>query len=309
MRNVGLATLMVAVALTSRSYAGGADGPALSDLLAKAGQYVGRYDRDFDQVAAEEEWTQKLFQHRNQRVLKIRKLQSDLTFMHPGGDLRWIEYRDVWNVDGKPVHERDDRLGKLFGTLRSDSYVKAQKIAEESATYNVRSLGSFDTPTLALVFLHPDNQSRFKWKRKGKSTVGGVSAWALDFEETGKPTFIGDGAGNDFVSKGTVWIGEADGALLKSEARIKDATGQLEVDVTVEFGPWQAAGVLVPTALNQMFLTSPSLASSQALGMREGGGAIGMTEGAEYVETMAVYSNYRSLQRKAEAVPAKESKN
>jgi hypothetical protein len=300
---------MMAVAFTATAFAGGADGPALSDLLAKAGQYVGRYDHDFDQVSAEEEWTQKLFRHRNQQILQVRKLQSDLTFMHPGGDLRWIEYRDAWNVDGKPVHERDERLAKLFGTLRQDSYVKAQKIADDSAAYNVRTLGSFDSPTLALVFLQPDNQSRFKWKRKGKSTIAGVTAWAVDFEETGKPTFIGDAGGNDFVSKGTVWIGEADGALLKSENRLKSTTGQLEVDVIIEFGPWQEGGILVPKTLSQMFLTTPSLGSNQALGMRENGSSVGTTEGAEYVETMATYANYRSLQAKAAIVPAKETKN
>jgi hypothetical protein len=296
----GLLILAALCASSSARAGGGAEGPALPDLLKKGGEYADRCVRDFASLAAEETWTQKAFQHRNQRLTGQRRLVSDVVYMAPGGDLRWAQYRDTYEVDGKAVHPKDGRLENLFVKITNDSYQKAERIAGDSAQYNIRALGNFDMPTLGLVFMHPDNQARFKWKRKGKGKVGDTEGWKLEFEEATTPAFIGDGAGHDLPSRGTLTVAE-DGTLLQSEVKTKTAGGEFEVDVTVAFGPWQG-GLLVPRETREMYIFTPAVAASQGLGMREsnqggagGMGAVGATDSGEYIETVATYGNFRSL--------------
>ena len=47
---------------------------------------------------------------------------------------RWVGYRDTFEVDGKPVRDRDERLERLL----SDGAVgQAARIAEQNARFNL----------------------------------------------------------------------------------------------------------------------------------------------------------------------------
>src|SRR5258708_13520957 len=91
-------------------------------VLDKAGDYAAAYERTFVGVVAEETYRQEArgiagtgqrgfaAEARGQR----RDLKSDLLLVRaPAGD-RWMEFRDVFEVDGKPVRDRAERLAKLF---------------------------------------------------------------------------------------------------------------------------------------------------------------------------------------------------
>ena len=96
--------------------------PDLDDVLDRAGDYVTAYQRTFVGVVAEETYRQEVrgvagtdqrgfaFEARGQR----RDLKSDMLLVRaPAGD-RWMQFRDVFEVDGKPVRDRAERLTKLF---------------------------------------------------------------------------------------------------------------------------------------------------------------------------------------------------
>src|SRR4051812_45702654 len=94
----------------------------LDAILDKAGDYVSTYQRTFVGVVAEETYRQNTrgVGRTDQRgfasegVGQRRDLKSDVLLVRaPAGD-GWIQFRDVFEVDGKPVRDRAERLAKLF---------------------------------------------------------------------------------------------------------------------------------------------------------------------------------------------------
>jgi len=70
----------------------------------------------------------------------------------------------VFDVDGKPVRDRSERLAKLFLTPTSSSAEQAQMIVGESTRYNIGNLQrTVNVPVLPLVFLDPKQRPRFKF--------------------------------------------------------------------------------------------------------------------------------------------------
>jgi hypothetical protein len=291
--------LSFALCLVPTVATGGDDGPALAELLQKAGAYASRYEREFTDISAQESYSQKLFQSRNMRLQQARELESDIVFVRLGGDLRWMVFRDTFEVDGKSIRDREARLERLFAKTTTDAtVVRAQEILDESARYNVGTMSrNFNLPTLALVFLHPENQARFKFKRKGQDKIEGTPAWAIEYEEKSRPAFIRDGSGTDLFSRGKVWIEPGEGRLLKSEFKVKDANGTFQVEITVHFAPWKDGGLWVPKEMKEMCSTIPPSADRMP-GLRGSGMAQNLSnssEAGEYVETAAVYSGYRAF--------------
>jgi hypothetical protein len=272
--------------------------PALADLLQKAGAYAERYEREFSDLTAEETYTQKLFRHRSMRLQQVRTLRSDMVFVRLGdADLRWMAFRDVFEVDGKAVRERDARLETLFVKARGAAYGEAQQILEESARYNLgKTVRNFNMPTLALVFLHPENQPRFRFKRKGRTTVAGSTGWKIEYEETRSPAFIRDGANHNLFAHGSVVVAEDDGRLLRSHMAVKDAAQEFQVELTAEFGPWEKATIWVPREMREMCTFLPPAVDRvpNRRGTRTNllAGQTNISVDGEYVETLAVYSEY-----------------
>src|SRR5262245_16973197 len=90
----------------------GAQSQAPADVVAKAGAYVDAYVEAFSAIVSEEKQTQTLIRP-DGRVRKSREITSDFLLVRARGT--WPEaYRDVIEVDGKPVRNRGDRLKKLF---------------------------------------------------------------------------------------------------------------------------------------------------------------------------------------------------
>ena len=94
----------------------------LDALLDKAGDYVLAYEKSFVGVVAEETYRQDARGRSTtdsrgfavEAPSQRRDLRSDLLLVRaPAGD-RWMEFRDVFEVDGKPVRDRAERLEKLF---------------------------------------------------------------------------------------------------------------------------------------------------------------------------------------------------
>ena len=62
-----------------------------------------------------------------------RDLKSDVLLVRaPAGD-RWIQFRDVFEVDGKPLRDRDDRLTRLFLKPSASAQKQVEDITAESA--------------------------------------------------------------------------------------------------------------------------------------------------------------------------------
>jgi hypothetical protein len=164
-----------------------------------------------------------------------RTLRSDLTIIAgPGGE--WVEFRDVFEVDGRAVRDRFDRVVALFAEPNPDALVLARKIVAEGARYNlgpgdVAFERTLNVPTGALLFLLSGNQGRVRFARAGEELLSGRPAIVVRFEEVDHPRLIGspDGA----PSRGTFWLQAGSGRVLQSELRMSTRRGNVIVGASL----------------------------------------------------------------------------
>ena len=91
---------------------------------------------------------------------KLRELTSDFLLVRtsPSGAQA---FRDVIDVDGKPVRNREDRLRKLFLEQPKTAVEQARAIARESERHNIGMQRTGNSPLLPLRFLRPPSRPDF----------------------------------------------------------------------------------------------------------------------------------------------------
>ncbi len=168
--------LTFAAALAARR-AGGVS-PAGADAVARRGaETVGGLRRRIPQAAVGDRRRGNLSagdrRHRRasatrQPVNPPRTLKSDLLLVKPADADRYVELRDVFEVDGKPV--RDRAVAARAAAARSDRprrRAASATIIAESARYNIGSIQrNINTPLMALHFLDAVNQQRFQFQAR-----------------------------------------------------------------------------------------------------------------------------------------------
>jgi hypothetical protein len=248
--------------------------PTLAAVLARTAAYVAEYQTKLAGIVAEEHYRQSVVRTATGSRDRIyvpqhRDLKSDLLLVRLENDDRWLQFRDVFEVDGKPVRDRDQRLFKLFLEPSSGSRLQADLIANESARYNIGPLfRTINVPILALIFFDARNQSRFAHKRVGPGDLRGFAGrardadiWAVDYRETSPRTVIRGEADSDLPSSGRLWIDSSNGRVLKTELR-SGSTG-LRAQVTVTYKAEAGLELLVPAEMRESYMLLRSLISIQ----------------------------------------------
>ena len=238
----------------------------LDVVLGRAGAYVVEFQRSLSGVVAEEQYVQSVRyplgtgNRVNQLLPTHRDLKSDLLLVKPAGVDRWLQFRDVFQVDGKEVRDRNERLMELFVKPSSSSAAQAERIITESARYNIGNLlRTVNSPVLALVILDPGNQSRFTFKRTthddpllGRATVKPPdSVWIVEFREIEKDTLIRTTNGRDLPARGRFWIEPVTGQVMASEMIAEDPLIKGTIDVEYRTEP--TVGLLVPAEMRERY--------------------------------------------------------
>jgi hypothetical protein len=221
--------------------------PSLEAILARAGEYVLQLQTDLSGLVAEEHYTQDVTG--GGRRSEHRDLKSDLLLVRPERADRYIQFRDVFEVDGRPVRDRDDRLVALFLRPALAAVDQLQAIADESARYNIGD-GSrtINVPVVALTFLEPQNQARFKFTM-AKTVASVLVPWEIDYREVQPETLIRTTAARDLPARGRFRIDPLTGRVWMSELVAEDAA--IRADITVTY-PWEAAlSLLVPVEMRE----------------------------------------------------------
>ena len=147
-------------------WASQAQEPSLGVVLARAAEYVASFRSDLSGIVSEERYEQDAStpyygsaggfpRYGRERVV----LRSDFLLVRLPGVDRHIEFRDVFEFNGRPTRDRDERLARLFLNPSASSMAQVQSITIESARYNVGLIyRTLNTPTLALLFLAPEFQ-------------------------------------------------------------------------------------------------------------------------------------------------------
>ena len=108
-------------------------------------------------------------------------IKSDFLLVQLGGDGEgWMPFRDAFEVKGRKLRDRDDRLLKLFtsATTRNGSR-RRRSYSDDSTKHNLGNVArTINIPTLAMMFLHPRVNERFEFTDGGEETIAGRIAAA-----------------------------------------------------------------------------------------------------------------------------------
>ncbi len=168
-------------------------------------------------------------EHYNQRVegemgraYDPRRLVSEFAIVKAESGDDWVGYRDVVEVNEKPVVDRRDRLLRLLTAASLDA-PQLKQIVDESARYNIGPISrNFNVPTSVLYLLQPGMVTRFSFEQKGTKEVEGVQTWVLEFKETARPTVIRTPKGRDVPARGRVWVVPGDGTVVRTRLELRN---------------------------------------------------------------------------------------
>ena len=247
------------------------------EIMRRVGAYVERYGGQASLLVAAEDYAQSadgilVASGRGAmevRTTRRRRLVSEFALVpNAAASGGWLGYRDVIEVDGKPVADRSDRLQGLFRSGAPD-FQEARRIADEGARYNIGPVSrNFNVPTTALFFFHAGNLPRFTFRAQGRESIEGVETIAVDFLEARMPTLITNSLGKDVPSSGTLWVNPLDGAVVRTRLSFRgfDKAGSLGViDVVYRRDP--ALAMWVPSRMTERYssgsITTTTVATYQ----------------------------------------------
>ena len=245
----GALAAMLAMAVVS------AQEPAFDVVMSRAADYVARYQTQLRGIVFEEHYRQNMANRvaarssgpdaRGRLVRDGRELKSDLLLVKLAGDNFWMQFRDTFEVDRKPVRDRDERLYKLFVDATADARAQADQIAQESSRYNLGPLmRTVNVPFMALLFLEREVQPVITFKRGNAGNVkrfAGLAAsnaiWLIEYREDQPGTLVKGVNRRDIPSHGRIWLDSQSGRVLQTEMISVDTELRAEVRVTYRLEP------------------------------------------------------------------------
>jgi hypothetical protein len=257
-----------------------ADGPAaqqpsLDEVMKLTASSVAGFRKPLSAIVAEETYLQTISQ--TGRIagggfygVPQRKLRSELFLVKPGASDVYVELRDVFEMDGVPLHKEQGRLEGLLRDPSRSADTKIGEIIETSAKYNIGSVArNVNTPLMSLQFLDAANQRRFRFRHIPKATpvfgdpkdqaandvpVFRVSTemWTIGYEERERPTIIRRPGGESQPAKGRFWINPSDGSVLISELIVDN--GGVIGTITVSYQSEALMGFLVPVEMRETYI-------------------------------------------------------
>jgi VWFA-related protein len=236
----------------------------LKVALARMFDYAESYERQYSMLVAEEDYRQS---HPSGRV----HLRSDVLLVMTVD--RWVSFRDVFEVDGKPVRDRDDRLKRLFLDPTPEAQARLQAVTDESARYNVGPVArNVNVPLFPLSILRTYNRIRFDFTIAREEDSAGVRVWRVEYSERLRPTLVKDLYGNDVPISGWFLVDQLTGAIV--ETCVRTSKGPATGEMLVHYRRDPLLGLWVPAEMREIF--------------RDGRSVI--TDGK------ATYSNFRRFQ-------------
>jgi len=199
-----------------------------------------------------------------------RTLVSDYLLVKVPNLEGWLPFRDVFEVDGQRVRDRQDRLTKLFLESSPERALEnAQAIVHESARYNIGTVRrSLNLPTLVLWFLEPANTRRFNFRKVGEDTLSGRRVWVVEYTEIIHPTFIKTPERADIVASGRIWAEPTTGRVHRTLLTASIAS------ITVNYASRaEVPGLWLPVTMEEQY-----------------------SQGATLIKGKATYANFRQFQ-------------
>jgi len=281
---------MVGVVLLVAAF-GQAQPPLLSELLARIGQYVREFEREFAVVLSDEDYRQRhvfRLEGGRRQANQTRRLESEMAFLWVPERQSWLTARNTRRVDGNAVPDSDDRLAAILGDT-SGRQVRLRQLRDEGARFNIGNVyRNFNDPTLVLQFLDPTFQPRFDFALKGSVVVDSVEVWEVAFDERTRPSLIQSPTG-DLLSTGSIWV-RADGTIVQTRLVVADRESNTQATIDVQYQPDAKLDVWVPREMEEAYVRAGFERVSQP------GAPERLVPMTERIEGTASYSNFRRFE-------------
>ncbi|HXD72482.1 MAG TPA: hypothetical protein VN628_02040 [Vicinamibacterales bacterium] len=217
--------------------------PKIPPIVERATVFVDDFVRRFSNVVAEERYSQETT-YPNRR----RELLSDFLLVTPPGLTDWYQFRDVREVDGKPVAGREERLTKMFLESPRNALERASQIVTDAQRYSLADLGSMDNPLLGIGFLQSVYASHFTYTVGSVEKRRGPAVRVVKFDEWQRPTLIrGYQANRDVPQHGRFYIDEPTGRVVRTEVDLDRRA--LPLQVVTDFVFDESLGTVVPVEM------------------------------------------------------------
>jgi hypothetical protein len=225
----------------------------VDEVLFRANLWLTGYMELFSNTVSEESYTQRVIGDDGQ-VRETRTLKSDYLTIRQVEQDQWLGFRDVFEVDGRPVRDREARLQKLFLDGPHTAVDQAYRIVEESVRYNIgRVERNINMPALALLVVHPLNQHRFYFEKRAEETIESLKVWMLEFSEHVRPTLIRTNRNTDLFARGRLWIDPDTGRVVRTELIAGDWNTEVRTRITVHYRPDAQLGIWVPFRMEELY--------------------------------------------------------
>jgi hypothetical protein len=262
--SAGLSGLLLAVPAGYQSPASAPRVAATEALLARVAAFLDTYERSLPAIVAEENYTQRASVE-GRLGMESRTLRSDVLVI-ADEDYGWISFRDVFEVDGRAVRSRDQRLVDLFLSPHGDRFAQARRIVAEGARFNLNVSGfdvhrTINMPLVALRFLRRFNQSRSLFRIAGDARVGSLLSTLLEFEEQSMPRVIS--SPDAAAARGRFWVEPGSGRILRSELSFETGTVDqktpLRSRVRVSYGWDERVNEWLPLSMQEEYRVAAAL--------------------------------------------------
>jgi formylglycine-generating enzyme required for sulfatase activity len=249
---------------------------ALDVLLDRAGRYLDRFVDEFENVVAEERYVQDSStllpsfspvaggrgaasaRTSPSEILRARhrELRSDFLLVKSPNTEALVPFRDVIDVDGVTVRDREARLARLFlnapSTSPDETIARAEQIREEGARYNLGSTRStLGNPVLALGVLQKTYQQRFRFTLGKEDRNAGPGVSVVEYKEVSSPAMIRGEGGHDLMAHGRLWIDTVTGRVLRTELQVEQTA--VRAIVTTTFRSEERSGIAMPLEMRERY--------------------------------------------------------
>jgi hypothetical protein len=268
--------LLMALVFMDPAQAAAQAPPSVKEVMRRVAAYVDAYGERAAVVVATEQYTQQA--HVAGPVPETRRILADFAIVKIDALRGWQGFRDVVEVDGARLPDRDDRLMRLLTAAGGQD--EARRLSDESARFNIgRIARNFNVPTTALFFFTRQNQGRFKFSAKGVDSAG---LWEIAYKETSRPTLIRTPAGDSLPCQGRLWVNPTDGTVMRTRLDVEgfgsgkrgEPRGIGRVDVTYQYV--DALQMWLPASMDEDFALGPGLV-------------------VDSISGRALYTNYRQF--------------
>ena len=168
-----------------------------------------------------------------------------LLVQYPGAERDLIAYRDVSQLDGKPIEGREQRLVDLFVNPTGRLREQARQIMQDGEAHVPTAFN----PMFVLGFLQADYQPRFQFTVSEAGADWPREVKAVAFVEVGRPTLLREVPFGDIdvPTRGTAWIEETTGRILQTELEV--GRGRSPPTMVTRFGVDDRLQVTVPVEM------------------------------------------------------------